>query len=216
MTKNIRNIKIALIGDSGVGKSSIALRFTNNEFDSNYISTGGAAYSNKIIKKFGETLQLDIWDTAGQERYRSLGKSFYKDAFIVLLVYDITRQESFDNLKNIWYVELERNGEEKPIIAIVGNKIDQYEKENTVNEEEAKKYAGSVNAIFKVVSAKNGDNINDLFNSCLDAYYNLNYPDKVKNIIERRASQRLIPHNNNDGKNNNNKDSNKVKKKKCC
>ena len=119
-------------------------------------------------------------------------------------------------MKNIWYVELERNGEEKPIIAIVGNKIDQYEKENTVNEEEAKKYAGSVNAIFKVVSAKNGDNINDLFNSCLDAYYNLNYPDKVKNIIERRASQRLIPHNNNDGKNNNNKDSNKVKKKKCC
>ena len=216
MTKNIRNIKIALIGDSGVGKSSIALRFTNNEFDSSYISTGGAAYSNKIIKKFGETLQLDIWDTAGQERYRSLGKSFYKDAFIVLLVYDITRQESFDNLKNIWYVELERNGEEKPIIAIVGNKIDQYEKENTVDEEEAKKYAGSVNAIFKVVSAKNGDNINDLFNSCLDAYYNLNYPDKVKNIIERRASQRLIPHNNNDGKNNNNKDSNKVKKKKCC
>ena len=216
MTKNIRNIKIALIGDSGVGKSSIALRFTNNEFDSSYISTGGAAYSNKIIKKFGETLQLDIWDTAGQERYRSLGKSFYKDAFIVLLVYDITRQESFDNLKNIWYVELERNGEEKPIIAIVGNKIDQYEKENTVNEEEAKKYAGSVNAIFRVVSAKNGDNINDLFNSCLDAYYNLNYPDKVKNIIERRASQRLIPHNNNDGKNNNNKDSNKVKKKKCC
>ena len=216
MTKNIRNIKIALIGDSGVGKSSIALRFTNNEFDSSYISTGGAAYSNKIIKKFGETLQLDIWDTAGQERYRSLGKSFYKDAFIVLLVYDITRQESFDNLKNIWYVELERNGEEKPIIAIVGNKIDQYEKENTVDEEEAKKYAGSVNAIFQVVSAKNGDNINDLFNSCLDAYYNLNYPDKVKNIIERRASQRLIPHNNNDGKNNNNKDSNKVKKKKCC
>ena len=216
MTKNIRNIKIALIGDSGVGKSSIALRFTNNEFDSSYISTGGAAYSNKIIKKFGETLQLDIWDTAGQERYRSLGKSFYKDAFIVLLVYDITRQESFDNLKNIWYVELERNGEEKPIIAIVGNKIDQYEKENTVDEEEAKKYAGSVNAIFRVVSAKNGDNINDLFNSCLDAYYNLNYPDKVKNIIERRASQRLIPHNNNDGKNNNNKDSNKVKKKKCC
>ena len=216
MTKNIRNIKIALIGDSGVGKSSIALRFTNNEFDSSYISTGGAAYSNKIIKKFGETLQLDIWDTAGQERYRSLGKSFYKDAFIVLLVYDITRQESFDNLKNIWYVELERNGEEKPIIAIVGNKIDQYEKENTVDEEEAKKYAGSVNAIFRVVSAKNGDNINDLFNRCLDAYYNLNYPDKVKNIIERRASQRLIPHNNNDGKNNNNKDSNKVKKKKCC
>ena len=216
MTKNIRNIKIALIGDSGVGKSSIALRFTNNEFDSSYISTGGAAYSNKIIKKFGETLQLDIWDTAGQERYRSLGKSFYKDAFIVLLVYDITRQESFDNLKNIWYVELERNGEEKPIIAIVGNKIDQYEKENTVDEEEAKKYAGSVNAIFQVVSAKNGDNINDLFNSCLDAYYNLNYPDKVKNIIERRASQRLIPHNNNDVKNNNNKDSNKVKKKKCC
>ena len=130
------NIKIALVGDCGVGKSSIALRYTKNEFVNNYISTGGASYSNKIIEKNGEVLQLDIWDTAGQEKFRSLGKNFYKDAFIILLVYDITLKESFENLKKTWYVEVMQNGIEKPILAIIGNKSDRYEEENTVNEEE--------------------------------------------------------------------------------
>jgi len=82
------------------------------------------------MHKFGETLQLDIWDTAGQERYRALGRSFYKDEFIVILVYDITRTETFENLESVWYPELEQNGEEKPIVAIVGNKNDQYEEDN--------------------------------------------------------------------------------------
>ena len=163
-TNNTRNIKIALIGDSGVGKSSIALRYTSNEFVVNYLSTNGAAYSTKIIEKYGETLQLDIWDTAGQERYRSLGKNFYKDAFIVILVYDITKPQTFVNLKEIWYDELEKNGEEKPILGIAGNKNDQYENDNIVNEEEARNFANSVNGIFQLVSAKTGDNIENFFN----------------------------------------------------
>ena len=82
------------------------------------------------MHNFGETLQLDIWDNAGQERYRALGRSFYKDAFIVILVYYFTRPETFDNLKSVCYPELEQNGEEKPIVAIVGNKNDQYEEDN--------------------------------------------------------------------------------------
>ena len=73
---------------------------------------------------------------AGQEKFRSLGKNFYKDAFIILLVYDITLKESFENLKKTWYVEVMQNGIEKPILAIIGNKSDRYEEENTVNEEE--------------------------------------------------------------------------------
>ena len=164
-SSNIKNIKIVLIGDCGVGKSSISLRYTSNEFEDNYTSTGGAAYSTKLIQKYGDNLQLDIWDTAGQERYRSLGRTFYKDAFIVILVYDITREETFNNLKNIWMEELNKNGEEKPILAVVGNKIDQYEEEATVNEEDARKFAESNNAVFQQVSAKTGSNIEILFNN---------------------------------------------------
>ena len=185
-SSNIKNIKIVLIGDCGVGKSSISLRYTSNEFDNNYISTGGAAYSTKLIQKYGDNLQLDIWDTAGQERYRSLGRTFYKDAFIVILVYDITREETFNNLKNIWMEELNKNGEEKPILAVVGNKIDQYEEEATVNEEDARKFAESNNAVFQQVSAKTGSNIEILFNLLIDEYYKNNFPDKIREERERR------------------------------
>ena len=165
--QKMQNIKIALIGDCGVGKTSISVRYTRNEFKNEYVSTSGASYSIKKVEKFGETLQLDIWDTAGQERYRSLGRNFYKDAFIVILVYDITRQETFENLKSVWYKELEENGEEKPILAIVGNKSDQYELENTINEDEdeARTYTDKIGGIFKLVSAKNGSGIDDLFNT---------------------------------------------------
>ena len=209
MTSN--NIKIALIGDSGVGKTSIALRYTSNEFNENYNSTGGASYSVKIIKINGKTVQLDIWDTAGQEKFRSLAKNFYKDAYIVILVYDITNQLSFNNLKHIWYEELKNNGEENPIIGIAGNKSDQYENEN-INEEDARNYAKSIDGIFELVSAKTGSNIEILFKRLLDKYYKLNYPDKINNIIKRRQSQRLHDKKTNDSIQN----KNKSEKSKCC
>ena len=209
-SSNIKNIKIVLIGDCGVGKSSISLRYTSNEFDNNYISTGGAAYSTKLIHKYGDNLQLDIWDTAGQERYRSLGRTFYKDAFIVILVYDITREETFNNLKNIWMEELNKNGEEKPILAVVGNKIDQYEEEATVNEEDARKFAESNNAVFQQVSAKTGSNIEILFNLLIDEYYKNNFPDKIREERERRKSKKIVAGNHKDEKNG------KKKKRKFC
>jgi small GTP-binding protein len=189
--QKMQNIKIALIGDCGVGKTSISVRYTRNEFKNEYVSTSGASYSIKKVEKFGETLQLDIWDTAGQERYRSLGRNFYKDAFIVILVYDITRQETFENLKSVWYKELEENGEEKPILAIVGNKSDQYELDNTVNEDEARTYTDKIGGIFKLVSAKNGSGIDDLFNQLLEAYFEKNFPEKVIKNLQRRKSSKL-------------------------
>ena len=209
--QKMQNIKIALIGDCGVGKTSISVRYTRNEFKNEYVSTSGASYSIKKVEKFGETLQLDIWDTAGQERYRSLGRNFYKDAFIVILVYDITRQETFENLKSVWYKELEENGEEKPILAIVGNKSDQYELDNTVNEDEARTYTDKIGGIFKLVSAKNGSGIDDLFNQLLEAYFEKNFPEKVIKNLQRRKSSKLKR---------NDDDSNysgiEQQKKKCC
>ena len=209
--QKMQNIKIALIGDCGVGKTSISVRYTRNEFKNEYVSTSGASYSIKKVEKFGETLQLDIWDTAGQERYRSLGRNFYKDAFIVILVYDITRQETFENLKSVWYKELEENGEEKPILAIVGNKSDQYELDNTVNEDEARTYTDKIGGIFKLVSAKNGSGIDDLFNQLLEAYFEKNFPEKVIKNLQRRKSSKLKR---------NDDDSNysgiEQQKRKCC
>jgi len=185
--ENENNIKITLLGDSGVGKSCIAIRYTTENFEDNYVSTNGAAYSNKEVEKFGVTYHLDIWDTAGQERFRSLGKNFYKDAYIVFLVYDISVPKSFENLKKIWYKELKENGEVNPIIFIVGNKCDLYEEEDTVKEEDARGYAKSIDAPFRLVSAKNGLGINNLFNDALDAYIK-----KIKNNkLEKKLSVKL-------------------------
>ncbi len=114
--KNSNSLKITLIGDSGVGKTCIIRRFTSNEFDSNSLSTDGVSYSKKEITYEDKTIQLDLWDTAGQEQYRSLGKHFYKDSFIVLLVYNITVKESFDNLKNVWLDDITNFGEEINVI----------------------------------------------------------------------------------------------------
>ena len=204
-----QNIKIALIGDSGVGKSSIALRYTMNEFNDNYNSTGGASYSTKIIQYGNDTIQLDIWDTAGQEKFRSLGRQFYKDAFIVILVYDITNKQTFINLSKIWYPELKNSGESNPVIGVAGNKSEQYESEETVNEEEARKYSESINGVFELVSAKTGNNIDILFNDLIEEYYKRNYPEKVKKILEERDAQKLQSDKNKEDK------SHKKKKKFC-
>ena len=164
------SVKITLLGNSGVGKTCIILRFTNNEYNDNSISTKGANYMPKEIKVKDKVLNLDIWDTAGQEQYRSLGKHFYKDSFIVILVYDITNKDSFEDLKNIWYKDLKEYGEKYTVLAIVGNKNDRFDAEETVSEEEARKFAEEKNAIFMLVSAKNGDNINNLFNVLATKY----------------------------------------------
>ena len=152
-------IKVTLLGNSGVGKSSIILRYSTDRFEIDSLTTKGAEYSQTKVEINGKTYKLDIWDTAGQEQYRSLGKHFYTNAYIVILVYDISKKDSFEDLKNIWYNDLIRYGEKFTVIAIVGNKIDLYEKEE-VNENEGRAFAKEKNALFMQVSAKTGDNIN--------------------------------------------------------
>ena len=200
------NIKIVLIGDCAVGKTSIVARYTTNTFDENYMSTV-ASYSCKIMEKDGKKYQLDIWDTAGQEKFRSVGKNFYKDAYVVFLVYDITRLDTFQNLKNIWYNELKNNGEKEPIIVIVGNKSDLFDDGEIVKEEDARNYAKEINALFNLVSAKTALGIEKLFNDVVDFYLQNNYPEKIKKINQERTAVKL------DNKNQGNKGNNK---KKCC
>ena len=103
--------KVVLLGESGVGKTSIISRYTSNIFKSQLMSTPGANFVTKsiIMEDQNQSIKFEIWDTAGQERYRSLAKVFYKNAAVCVLVYDITRRTSFEELKNYWIKELKEN-----------------------------------------------------------------------------------------------------------
>ena len=103
--------KVVLLGESGVGKTSIISRYINNTFKSQLMSTPGANFvtKNVIMEDENQSIKFEIWDTAGQERYRSLAKVFYKNAAVCVLVYDITRKTSFDAIKNYWVKELKEN-----------------------------------------------------------------------------------------------------------
>ncbi len=199
------SIKIALLGSSGVGKTCIIKRYTENIFDPDSASTPGASYSQKYLKD--KNVNLDLWDTAGQEQYRSLVVHFYKDAFIVCLVYDITNQQSFQELKDFWYKNLKEYGEKYTIVAIVGNKSDCYENEE-VKEEEARKYAEEIKASFFLVSAKNGNNINLLFDSLVTQYLEPEFTEKIRESIAEKGNISKLQVENNKNE--------KKKKKGCC
>ena len=157
------NFKIVLIGETGVGKTSIISQFVDQTFQEDLqASTGGTFSSKSLILDNEKVLIFDIWDTAGQERYRSLTKLFYKDSNAAILVYDITRQETFDELKNYWADQIKELTEKNIILVVAANKSDLTEKEE-VDESIARKFAEELNAIFCKTSAKNSIGIDDLF-----------------------------------------------------
>ena len=163
-----------MIGDSGVGKTCIIARFTRGTFEPNSPS-GSAGFKNKTIElpELHQNLDLDIWDTVGQEKYKALTKYFYQGAKMAILVYDITIKESFDSVKNYWYEDIKEHAEEDIIIAIAGNKADKYEKEE-VSEQEAREFAESIGAIFRLTSAQNNSGINELFEDLAKNYLDHN------------------------------------------
>ena len=179
------SIKITLIGNSGVGKTCIIRRYSLNHYVDNPTSTTGGNYSSKFVEIQGKKYQLDLWDTAGQERYRSLTKHFYKDAYIIVLVYDITKQDSFEELKSVWYPNVLQMGEKYTVLAVVGNKSDLFEDEE-VKEEEARKYTESIGATFFQVSAKNGDNIELLFDTLVRKYLG---PEFMENLAKLKKEK---------------------------
>ena len=103
--------KVVLIGESGVGKTSIITRYTRNQFKSQLMATSGANFvtKNVIMEDENQSIKFEIWDTAGQERYRALTKVFYKNAAVCILVYDITKKKTFEELKNYWVKEIKEN-----------------------------------------------------------------------------------------------------------
>ena len=202
--------KVVLVGESAVGKTCIISRFISGAFDSNVSSTNGASYASKNVQydKLGKNLLLDVWDTAGQEKYRALTKFFYKDAKVAILVYDITRYDTFKSIKEFWYEQVKENGPKNIVIGIAGNKCDLYEKEE-VNENEAREFAASIGAIFALTSAQNNSGINELFRDVGNKYLDPNFQQQMQMENEEK---------NPEGKNTNivldQKEENKPEKKK--
>ena len=196
--------KVVLVGDTGVGKTSIIERYINDKYDGNQKTTLVSSYTFKKIdiKKYNKSVSLDIWDTAGQEVYRSLSKNFYLNASIGILVYDISRKASFESIRDYWYEQLKTFGEEKMIFDVVGNKTDLFQREE-VPENEARNFAKSINAGFHLVSCKNCVGIKDLFEDCGRKYLEDN--DLTKEDSNKKNKNKIVLE----------KDK-KSEKKKCC
>lgn len=154
--------KLVLLGDSGVGKSSIAMRYVNNVFSEAFEVTIGGGYLQQIVRlKDGTSLKLDIWDTGGQERYRALLQLYYRDADAALITYDVTNSRSLENCE-YWVNELRRT-EENCILCLVANKIDVPAEEKKIDPKDEKDFAEKYGMMHFETSAKTGENINKLF-----------------------------------------------------
>lgn len=153
--------KLLLIGDSGVGKSCLLLRFADDTYTESYISTIGVDFKIRTIELEGKTVKLQIWDTAGQERFRTITSSYYRGAHGIIVVYDVTDKDSFDSVKN-WLQEIDRYAVEGVNKLLVGNKSDLVGKK-VVETDTAKQMADQLGIPFLETSAKSATNVEQAF-----------------------------------------------------
>jgi len=220
----ILKFKLIVVGDQNTGKSCILNRFANEIFEENYQATIGLDFLNKIVNINGQEVHLVLYDTAGQEKFRSLIPMYIREAQIILLIYDITSKESFESIPK-WFSDILNVKNDEAIFALVGNKIDLNDK-RVVSFEEGKNLANEKNIIFEEVSAKDGQNFNELFSDKLFNELYKKFKNKFDNNNIRKKEQinneyiedNEISNNTNvklelDG---NNINYQKKKKKKCC
>lgn len=153
--------KLLLIGDSGVGKSCLLLRFADDTWSDTYISTIGVDFKIRTITLDGKVIKLQIWDTAGQERFRTITSSYYRGSHGIIVVYDVTDKTTFDNVRQ-WLQEIDRYAKADVSRYLVGNKADMAE-QRTVSYEAGASCAKSLDIPFLETSAKNCDNVVQLF-----------------------------------------------------
>ena len=234
---NAESLKVVLLGESGVGKTSIISQLMEQEFNDEQTATTGATFSTKTMVFDNKGICFEIWDTAGQEKYRALTKMFYKDAGAAILVYDITRQASFEELKNYWANQVKENAPKKIVLAVAANKSDLIDTEQ-VDEKTGRAFAKEIGAIFKSTSAKNQKGIEELFKDIGNKYVDPNFEctdealeeeQRLKAIRKQSVRIKKDPQPNpvNQDANTNNEGSNTVgqtnnnvsvheKKKGCC
>ena len=202
--------KVVMVGEPGVGKTSIISRYVLNQFSDVVVSTTGASYATKIIEIDKDNkIKFQIWDTAGQERFRSLAKIFYQNATAVVLVYDITVRDTFEKLKEYWIEEIRNNAPSDIIIALAGNKCDNYEFE-VVSRKEGQDLAKQIDAIYKQTSAMLSNGIEELFKSIALKFVN---PTSILYNSVAASKEELKKSTIIEKKKHTNK---KKEKKKCC
>ena len=153
--------KILLIGNSGVGKSSLLLRFSDDTFTGNFMPTIGVDFKIRTLEVDGKTIKLQIWDTAGQERFKTITSSYYKGAHGIIVVYDVTDKESFKNI-DTWMNEIEKHASDNVSRILCGNKSD-LEDSRQVSTDEGKELSDTYNIRFIESSAKDNANVEEAF-----------------------------------------------------
>ena len=187
-----KEIKVILLGDTGVGKTSIINRYINNKFDPDNDNTLSSSFSTKEVIKNDVLYRLNLWDTIGQEKYNAITNILIKGSNIVILVYSVDSLSSFENI-DFWYNNIKDIlQEDKYILAIVGNKSDLIkEDEAVVSEEEARNYAKGKNAFFKLISAKEDqDGIKSLLDILLGELLRLNYVTVTDSYVIKRSKHK--------------------------
>ena len=208
MSEPIR-IKTILVGDSGVGKTTIIGCYLD-KFNPKEKATIGASFTNKYEKIGENEILFEIWDTAGQERFRSVNSIFYQDAYICIMVYDITKKKSFESLKEYWYNAVKENATDGIIFHVAGNKIDLFEDEE-VDRNEVKDYCDTIDAEFNFISAMEKSYIDDLFKKLGTKFINSNFYKSLKESKSSSMKEKVKLANAQ-----NDKEGDVKKKKKCC
>lgn len=153
--------KYIIIGDSGVGKSCLLLQFTDKRFEPLHDLTIGVEFGARMVSIDGKNVKLQVWDTAGQESFRSITRSYYRGACGALLVYDVTRRETFAHLQT-WLEDAKANSNTAITIMLIGNKCD-LENKRQVSKEEGEQFAKAHGLVFMETSAKTAQNVDDAF-----------------------------------------------------
>ena len=184
--------KILLLGDSEVGKSCFLMRYSDNVFVENYITTIGLDYKLKIVKlDSGKTIKVQLWDTAGQDKYRTIAKNYYKGSHGILLLYDITKITSFENIRE-WIRDIKEEVSEKAIIFLIGNKIDLTDNRK-ISKEKGEELAEEYKIPFFEASAISGENVDEVFKALYKKI------SEVYGDLEREKGSKLNKKNKNKG-----------------
>ena len=195
-------LKLLLLGDSSVGKTSILLKYISNKFDESSISTVGVDYMDKIIDYNKFKIKLQIWDTSGEEKFRTITKNFYRNADGLLVVFDLTKKESYDHIR-IWINEAKENNDKLKTL-LIGNKLD-LKDERIVAIDVAKQFAEKNNLKYIETSAKDGTNINESFQAIIDLLFDGKSSEEILHEFTKQDSSLSVVD-----------DSMEVKKKKAC
>lgn len=154
-------MKLLLVGDSGVGKSCLLLRFVEDKFNHSFITTIGIDFKIRTIESKGKRIKLQVWDTAGQERFRTITTAYYRGAMGIVLIYDVTDSRTFENTEN-WYQTVTQHANEDAQIFLVGNKADD-DVNRQVSKEQGQELATRLKIPFLEASAKSNENVDAIF-----------------------------------------------------